>query len=338
MVLERSRSVLVKYVSTDFKVRFGISCRKERTQGMLIQRRQFLHMTSVLPLAGTAVAGGMQGNLPQENTGRIPVSLSLNAYSFNSLLISGEMSLEKLFRFVKDTGFQGLDLTAYYIPGYPDVPTDEVLYNIRRMAFRIGLALTGTGVRNNFTLADPEQRKQEKQLVKNWVIAAAKLGIPHVRIFDGTAKPQGYSREEITDWLIDDMKECAAYGGRHGVMISYQNHNNFTTNAAQAIEIIERVNSEWFGLMLDTGSLPEGDSYQQIEQLIPYAVSWQAKELIQVGGTQVKTDFPKLMQIVRRSGYRGYFPLETLGEGDPFLKVRKLYREVSSALHSGSGQ
>ena len=297
-----------------------------------MQRRQFLYMASALPWAGTAATGGTQGNPPPEDLDKNRISLCLNAYSFNKLLRNGELSIEQLFRFTKDTGFEGVDLTAYYIPGYPDVPADEVLYNIKRMAFRLGLALTGTGVRNNFTLADPKQRKLQKQLVKNWVIAASKLGIPHVRIFDGTAKPQGYSREEITDWLIDDMKECAAFGGRHGVMICYQNHNNFTTNAAQAIEIVERVDSEWFGLMLDTGSLPEGDAYQEIEQLIPYAVTWQVKEMIYKGGTKVKTDFERLMQIVRRSGYHGYFPLETLGEGDPFQKVRLLYREASSRL------
>jgi len=297
-----------------------------------MQRRQFLHMTSALPWAGTAVTASVQENPPKENPDKIPVSLCLNAYSFNNLLRNGQMSLEQLFRFAKDTGFQGVDLTAYYIPGYPDVPADEVLYNIKRTAFRLGLALTGTGVRNNFTLADPQQRKQEKQLVRNWVIAASKLGIPHVRIFDGTAKPQGYSREEITDWVIDDMKECAAYGSRHGVMICYQNHNNFTTNATQAIEIIERVDSEWFGLMLDIGSLPEGDVYQEIKRLIPYAVTWQVKEMVQTQGMKVKTDFPKLMNIVRRSGYHGYFPLETLGEGDPFHKVRELYRQASSQL------
>jgi len=299
---------------------------------MLMQRRQFLYMTSAFPLAGTGLAAGVQGDPPRKDSDRIPISLCLNAYSFNNMLRDGEMSLEQLFRFAKDTGFQGVNLTAYYIEGYPDVPADEVLYNIKRMAFRLGLALTGTGVRNNFTLADPEQRKQEKQLVKNWVVAAAKLGIPHVRIFDGTAKPQGYSRKQITDWLIDDMKECAAFGRRHGVMICYQNHNNFTTNAAQAIEIVERVDSKWFGLMLDTGSLPEGNAYQEIEKLTPYAVTWQVKELIQTAGAKVRTDFPKLMQIVRRSGYRGYFPLETLGDGDPFEKVAALYREVSSLL------
>lgn len=297
---------------------------------MLMHRRQFLHIASVLPWTRQATAG-LQG----EDTNRIPISLCLNAYSFNNVLRAGKMSLEQLFRFAKDTGFQGVDLTAYYIPGYPDVPSDEVLYKIKRMAFRLGLALTGTGVRNNFTLADPEQRKLEKQLVKNWIVAASKLGIPHVRIFDGTARPEGYSREKITDWLIDDMKEYAVFGGRHGVMICYQNHNDFTTNAAQAIEIVERVDSEWFGLMLDIGSLPEGDAYQEIERLIPCAVTWQVKEMIQTGGTKVKTDFARLIQIVRRSGYRGYFPLETLGEGDPFQKVRVLYRDVRSILMKG---
>jgi hypothetical protein len=54
--------------------------------------------------------------------------------------------------------------------------------------------------------------------------------------------------------------------------------------------------------------------------------------MINKGGAKVKTDFARLMQIVRRSGYRGYFPLETLGEGDPFQKVRALYRQVSSLL------
>jgi len=299
---------------------------------MMILRRQFLHMTSVLPWAATAIAADAQGNLTPEDSQRIPVTLCLNAYSFNNLLRSGEMSLEHLFRFSKETGFQGVDLTAYYIPGYPDVPDDEVLYNIKRTAFRLGIALSGTGVRNNFTLADPEQRKQEKQLVKNWVIAASKMGIPHVRIFDGTAKPEGYSRKQITDWLIDDMKECAEYGGRHGVMICYQNHNNFATNATQVIEIIKWVDSEWFGLMLDTGSLPEGDVYQEIQRLIPYAVTWQVKEMVNTNKTTARTDFQKLMQIVRQSGYRGYFPLETLGEGDPFDKVRALYQEVSRLL------
>jgi sugar phosphate isomerase/epimerase len=289
-------------------------------------------MSSALPWAGMAMSSSAQEKTRTHHH-EVPVSLCLNAYSFNRLLRAGEMSLKQLFSFAKATGFQGVDLTAYYIPGYPEVPADEVLYAIKKMAFRMGLALTGTGVRNNFTLADPEKRKQERQLVKNWVLAAAKLGVPHVRIFDGIARPEGHSREAITAWVIEDMKACTQYGQEHGVMISYQNHNNFTSNAQQVMEIMEQIDSPWFGLMLDIGSLPEGDVYQEIERLTPYAITWQIKELVETGGKKVRTDFGKLMQIIRASGYQGYLPLETLGQGDPYQKVKTLYEEVSDLLY-----
>jgi sugar phosphate isomerase/epimerase len=289
-------------------------------------------MSSALPWAGMAMSSSAQEKTRTHHH-EVPVSLCLNAYSFNRLLRAGEMSLKQLFSFAKATGFQGVDLTAYYIPGYPEVPADEVLYAIKKMAFRMGLALTGTGVRNNFTLADPEKRKLERQLVKNWVLAAAKLGVPHVRIFDGIARPEGHSREAITAWVIEDMKACTQYGQEHGVMISYQNHNNFTSNAQQVMEIMEQIDSPWFGLMLDIGSLPEGDVYQEIERLTPYAITWQIKELVETGGKKVRTDFGKLMQIIRASGYQGYLPLETLGQGDPYQKVKTLYEEVSDLLY-----
>ena len=297
-----------------------------------MKRRQFLAMTSTLPLVTASCTASLQ-EAAQEKSDRIGgLSLCLNAYSFNGLLRTGEMSITQLLTFSKDTGFHGVDLTAYYIPGYPEVPSDKILYNIKQTAFRLGIAISGTGVRNDFTLPDPDQRKLEKQLVKNWVIAASKIGAPHVRIFDGKTKPGKFTRKQITSWIVDDMKECADFGEKHGVMLSYQNHNDFATNAEQVIEIIERVNSKYLGLMLDTGSLPEGDSYRQIEQLIPYAVSWQAKELIFENGKKIKTDFPKLMDIVKKTGYRGCFPLETLGQGNPYIKVKVLYREVYNLL------
>jgi hypothetical protein len=80
-------------------------------------------MTSAIPWAGTAVTSDKQEKLQREDQDRILIRLCLNAYSFNSLLRNGKMSIEQLFRFAKDTGFQGVELTAYYIPGYQNTPT-----------------------------------------------------------------------------------------------------------------------------------------------------------------------------------------------------------------------
>ena len=197
------------------------------------------------------------------------------------------------------------------------------------MAFRLGLCISGTGVRNNFTLADPEKRAKEIELVKNWVIAASKMGAPHVRIFAGKQSTEGHSREEIKSWIIEAFQECADFASAHGVMIAFQNHDDFIVSSGDIIDIMEGVDSEWFGLMLDIGSLPTDDPYAEIEKLIPYAITWQVKENLKTSGASIPTDFEKLISIVDKSNYQGYFPLETLGEGDPREKVKTLYKLVT---------
>ncbi|MFA5326347.1 MAG: sugar phosphate isomerase/epimerase family protein [Prolixibacteraceae bacterium] len=259
------------------------------------------------------------------------VKTSLNAFSFNRPLMAGEMNLDDLLEFCAANKFDAVDITAYYFPGYPKVPTDEYLYYIKQKAFKLGLEISGTGVRNDFTDPDPEKRKESVQLVKNWILAAEKFGAPVIRVFSGTDDPKGKSREEVVNYLVQDLKECADFGKKHGVVVAIQNHNDFIKTADQVIEIIQKVNSDWFGLILDTGSF-RTDPYKEIAQTIPYAVNWQLKENLYVNGVEQKTDLDRLMQIIQPSGYRGYLPIETLGEGDPHVKVPVFLKEVRKAM------
>ena len=38
------------------------------------------------------------------------------------------------------------------------------------------------------------------------------------------------------------------------------------------------------------------------------------------------------MKIVKKYGYQGYFPIEALGDGDPYKKVQNIYRNVSENM------
>ena len=114
--------------------------------------------------------------------------------------------------------------------------------------------------------------------------------------------------------------------------MAFQNHHDFLVNTEDIIETLKRIDSDWFGLMLDTGSVSGSDPYLEIEKLIPYAVSWQLKETVRVGDDVVPIDFPRLMALIHKSGYRGFLPLETLGEGDPKEKVQDLYRKVTKYM------
>ncbi|WP_303917821.1 sugar phosphate isomerase/epimerase [Draconibacterium sediminis] len=263
---------------------------------------------------------------------------SLNAYSFNHLLSEGQMNLDELLEFCAETGFDAVDLTAYYFPGYPAVPSDEVLYSVKRKAHELGLEISGTGVRNDFTSGDAKALAENIQLVKNWIIAAEKLGAPVLRIFAGQSNPGQFENQEIFNSMIAAIRECVAFGAEHGVIVAIQNHWQFIKTSDHVLQLFEEIHSEWFGLVLDVGSYRLGDPYQQIEASIPYAVNWQLKERVYVNGEPVKTDLERIMHIIKASSYRGYVPIETLGEGDYKQKVKTFYQEVTNQLHLVNGQ
>jgi sugar phosphate isomerase/epimerase len=260
------------------------------------------------------------------------IKISLNAYSFNQPLSRGSMDLDDLLYYCANAGFDAVDITAYYFPGYPQVPSDEYLYYIKKTAFLLGLEISGTGVRNDFAYPDPVKRRESVELVKEWIIAAEKLGAPVIRIFAGHGNTDGYSREQVLEWMVKDIRECVEFGKNHGVVVAIQNHNDFIETADQAVEIMELLDSDWTGIILDTGSFRSGDSYEQIETTIPYAVSWQLKSKTYMNGVEENIDLVRLINIIRKSGYRGYVPIETLEPGDPVPHVNKLLADVKAAI------
>jgi sugar phosphate isomerase/epimerase len=132
--------------------------------------------------------------------------------------------------------------------------------------------------------------------------------------------------------MIPAFKECAEHGARHGVIVGLQNHNDFAKTAAETIRITEGVGSEWFGVILDVGSLRLADPYEEIEKLLPYAVSWQLKETVWYGKKETPTDLARVKSIIDKGGYRGVLPIETLGAGDPRVKVAQFLPKVRAVF------
>lgn len=258
--------------------------------------------------------------------------IGLNSYSFDRPLRDNSMTLSDVVRYCAQHGIEALDATGYYFPGYPKVPADDFVRNLKREAFVNGVTVFGTGVRNDFSVPDAAARKNDVQLVKEWIEVAARLGASVVRVFSGRGVPSGHSFDQVLEWMIPDLKECVAYGQSHGVVVGLQNHNDFLKTADETIRLANAVNSEWFGIILDVGSLRQSDPYAEIEKLVPYAVSWQLKEQVGYGAKEAPTDLHKLKAIIDRAGYRGFLPIETLGPGDPKTKVAKFLAEVRTVF------
>jgi sugar phosphate isomerase/epimerase len=294
---------------------------------MTMDRRKFLGRS-----AGLVAAAAIPAPARVARESGVKLKLGLNAYSFNTALRDGSMTLTDAVDYCAQHGVDALDPTGYYFPGYPNVPADEYIYNLKRTAFVNGVAISGTGVRNDFAVADPAARQKDLQLVKDWIVVASKLGAPVIRVFSGGARPAGHSFDEALEWMVADFRECAAFGKQHGVMVAIQQHNDFLKTAAETIRVIDAVGSDWFGCILDIGSLRSGDPYAEIEKLVPYAVSWQIKENVGRDGKDESTDLAKIKAIIDRSGYRGYVPFEALGGGDPRIKVASFLGKIRQAF------
>jgi len=264
----------------------------------------------------------------------VNIKIGLNSYSFNRPLTAGTMTLNDVVDFCAMHNVGGLDATGYYFPGYPKVPSDESIYAFKKTAYLNGVTISGTGVRNDFALPDASARKDQIQLVKDWVDVAHKLGASFVRVFSGRELPKGYTFDQVLEWMIPAFRECAEYGKAHGVLIGLQHHDDFLKTAEQTIRVVNAVDSDWFSVVLDVGSFHERDPYAEIEKLLPYACTWQIKENVWMGGKLTPIDLPRVRTIIDKVGFRGFLPIEALGPGDPQAVVAAFLAKVRKAMEA----
>jgi sugar phosphate isomerase/epimerase len=251
-----------------------------------------------------------------------------------------KMTLFDLIDFCANNNVEGCDPTGYFFPTYPTPPTDAYINELKQRAAEKGVGFSGTGVRNNFTTADKGLRNYSVQKIKNWVEVAAKMGAPVLRVFCDTQLRDmtwhdvapGATREQVRDWIIADLKECTAHGERHGVIIGVQNHGDFLQTGDQVLELINGVNSNWCGAIVDTGYFNHTpDPYAEMAKVAPYAVNWQVKQSPWGEDSDVPLDLVRLLRIVRASGYSGYLPIETL-ESDPNIAVPEMVKKLRDAI------
>lgn len=325
-----------------------------------LNRRDFIKSASVLPLCAAGIGLGTVSAMafePIKRAGGSALKVSCNAYSFGKLLNEhlqnkgAGISLFDFADFCAKQNFDGFDVTGYYFPGYEKngrgVPTDKYIFELKRRAFDLGLGISGTGVGNNFTAADKVARANDVQRIKNWAEVAGKLGAPVLRVFADTqmraqtwqTASNGATRDEVEEWIAIDIRKCADHAGKFGVIIGVQNHGDFLKTADNLISLLKRIDSPWCGAIVDTGYFKATDPYAEMAKAAPYAVNWQIKQ--SPFGVEAEdaspTDLKRLLRIVRKSGYRGYLPIETLsprggGHYDPFEVVPKFLKELREAI------
>lgn len=185
--------------------------------------------------------------------------------------------------------------------------------------------------------SDLDERLKAVEGHYKWVDVASFLGARSIRVNaggEGTA-------EEVAANAVDGLSKLGAYAASKGVNIVVENHGGYSSNGAWLAGVIKGVNMENVGTLPDFGNFcikhgADGceeayDKYKGIAELMPYAKGVSAKShQFDENGNETKSDFLKIMKIVKDSGFKGYVGIEYEGKDlseDEGIKATKALLE-----------
>lgn len=292
---------------------------------MKSDRRVFLQTVSATAVGGTLSPLLMSSSAPAREpvsllqdplqTGTSPIfNLALAAYSFKSQFEFMKGQPQKpdgkpidMFGFIDYCADQkcGAELTSYFFP--PDAD-EKYFQKIKRYAFLNGVSIVGTAIGNNFTIGRGEKLDKQIADAKLWIDRAVQMGAPHIRFFAGTRAELEAAPDNMSI-AIESLQTCVDYAAKHGIFVGVENHGKLT--ADQVIEIVNGVESDWFGVNLDTGNFVSDDPYADLEKCAPYAVNVQVKiNMINEAGEVYDADLERVARIFANANYRGNVVME----------------------------
>lgn len=295
---------------------------QNKTTGQLNRRR-------MLSVAGVGSLGALLGGekaVARPSTTGAPrnMNLSLAAYSMRRELTSGQMSLFQFIDWCAEMDLPGTELTSYYFEEDFDA---AYLRRLKLHAFRNGVIVSGTAIRNDFCRPAGPERDEEIASVRRWLDYAAELGAPHVRIFAGNL-PEGARRDDGIQWVADSIRQILPKAEESGVVVGLENHGGITARAQDVLDICEAVGEHpWFGVNLDTGNF-HTDPYEELEAVAPLAVNVQIKVEVGSRGAKQPTDLTRIRDILTDVDYKGWVALEYEAEPDPRSSIPRYIRQM----------
>lgn len=279
------------------------------------------------------------------------MELGISSYSFHRLGKGpeGHGAIPPVEAMIDRTA--ALGLTGFEVLGVHMPSTErDYLNGLKRHALHAGVHFLSVSAHHDFVKPDPESRREQVRIVDRWIEVAAMMGAPVVRVFGGRWRTipdfseymarrgheppvPGYTEDDAWEWIFDCFGQCLKTAEREGVTLALENHWGFTASAAGTCRIIETLDSPWMRAMIDTGNFLEGDVYAEIEAMAPHAVLVQAKAY--PGGGLYYTldlDYPRIIEIFRRHGYRGALSLEMEGNAHPDEGVPEALAMLRAAL------
>lgn len=235
---------------------------------------------------------------------------------------------------LKPLGVTGLEMYPGFLAG--DAP--DYLARVKAALDTAGFVMPMFCASPDFTSPDPEIRRAEIEKERRMIALSAALGGTTCRVLSGQRRP-GIGREQGVAWVVECITELLPSAEERGVILTMENHfkdnyweyPEFAQKGELFVEILERIDSPWFGVNFDPSNtlLAGEDPVALLRQVSHRVVTMHASDrrprpgaaigpegitdYTQLVHGEIGTgiiDFDALFDILRSAGFAGWVSIE----------------------------
>jgi len=276
------------------------------------------------------------------------MKLGVSTYSFNSLMVNGTMTQFETIAKAKGIGFDVIEFSSLKVP---EGETEEsYAIKVKEECTRVGIEVGNYTIAADFINGSNGDFDAEVERLKGQVKIASILGSPGMR-HDATSgfKP-GYQGTKSFDAalpiLIKGCRAVTEFAESMGIKTMVENHGFFCQDSERVEMLVNGVNHENFGVLVDMGNFlcADEDPAKAVGRLAPYAFHVHAKDFHTKPGTSPNPgegwfnsrssnflrgsiighgDVPvaQCINILKKAGYCGNVSIEFEGMEDPLIGI-----------------
>lgn len=182
--------------------------------------------------------------------------------------------------------------------------------------------------------SDSAQRSKAVDNHKPWIEAARFLECHSIRV---NAAGRG-NEQELANGVVESLTKLGEYAAPLKINVIVENHGGLSSNGKWLSGVMKRVNMKNVGTLPDFGNFrvsqtEEYDRYLGMQELMPFAKGVSAKSHeFDAEGNETKSDFYRIMGIVKDAGYKGWVGIEyegnKLSEPEGIMATKKLLEKA----------
>ena len=267
------------------------------------------------------------------------IKTCVSSYSFQDYADNSRLGLMGIIEKAKEFGYDGIEFIEC------EYTTLEKAHLIKEKCEEVGIVPVCFCVGANLALEDKEELKKEVERLKSLVDVASLMGVSLLRhdvAYGHLNRKHNCGYDAAIPYIVEGSRLVSEYALSKGIKTMTENHGFFSQDALRVEKLINSVDHENFGALVDIGNFmcADEDPAHSVGIMAHYAFHVHCKDFYFKSGTEIAPGegwfctrsgnylrgsiigfgsgkAAQSIRVLKNSGYDGYMSIEFEGGDDP---------------------